>query len=116
MVPLRHPFNIALFASAVFAGAASAACYDDGGCSDKNLFDPKYLDDPVGGLNCEFLYEMRGEIFAEHHYCFQTPKAQAHWSNEGCVSSKADALGLNSFERRNVDMIFAAEKAKGCPE
>ena len=106
-----------VFASLVApAGLAQAACYDDGGCSDKSLFDPKSLNDPVGGPNCEFLYEMRGEIFAEHHYCFKTAKALANWSNAGCVSSNTDTLGLNAFERKNVDMIFAAEKGKGCAQ
>jgi hypothetical protein len=95
------------------SGAASADCYDVFGCSNRDLF---RLQDLTSGPNCEFLYTMRNTIYAEHHYCFKTPRAIATFGNAGCVSGDPNALRLNSVERSNAATILRAEHALGCPE
>jgi hypothetical protein len=95
------------------ATAANAECYDVFGCSDSSRF---RASDLMGGPNCEFLYTMRNQIYAEHHYCFHTPRAIATFGNAGCVSGNPNALGLNRFELGNAATILQAEHAMGCPE
>jgi hypothetical protein len=103
----------AFFALVVYGGAAAADCYDVFGCTDRNQF---RLSDLMSGPNCEFLYVMRNRIYAQHGYCFQTPRAIATFGDAGCVSGDANALGLSAIELGNATTILQAEQAKGCPE
>jgi hypothetical protein len=91
---------------------AIADCYDVFGCSNRDAF---RLADLLSGPNCEFLYQMRNGIYAEHHYCFRTPRAIASFGNAGCVSSDVNALGMSSLELANAGAILQAEKIKRCP-
>lgn len=102
---------VTLLALALSAGPAAASCYDVFGCSDQNVF---RLKDLLDGPNCEFLYEMRNGIFAEHGYCFSSERGIATFGNDNCRSSNVDALGLNRTERTNVSTIAEAERLKGC--
>src|SRR3569833_3109331 len=97
------------------AGAthATAECYDVFGCAARARF---RLDDLMSGPNCDFLYTMRNQIYADHHYCFRSARGQATFGNAGCVSANPEALGLNAVERYNAAVILRAERAKGCPE
>ena len=95
------------------AAQASAECYDVVGCADRARF---RLEDLMTGPNCEFLYTMRNQIYADHHYCFRTARGQATFGNAGCVSANPEALGLNAVERYNAAVILRAARAKGCPE
>ena len=83
------------------------------GCTDSNRF---RVSDLMAGPNCEFLYTMRNQIYADHHYCFHTPRAIATFGNAGCVSGNPNALGLNRIELANAATILQAEHAMGCPE
>jgi hypothetical protein len=94
------------------AGAASAACYPELGCTNVDRFQ---FEDLVSG-SCEFLYQLRNGIYAEHHYCFHTQRAIATFGNRGCISGNPNALGLNSAELSNATTILRAENARGCPE
>ena len=94
-------------------GSAAAECYDVFGCTDRDRF---RVGDLLSGPNCEFLYVMRNQIYAEHHYCFQTPRAIAAFGNQGCVSRNPNALGMSALELGNASTILQAEHAKGCPE
>ena len=94
-------------------GPAAAECYDVFGCTDRNLFK---MGDLTSGPNCDFLYTMRNQIYAEHHYCFKTARAIATFGNQDCVSGNPNALSLNSAERANAATILKAERALGCPE
>lgn len=110
--------RIALRAAAVAAltlacGAAAADCYDVFGCTDRSRF---RFQDLTSGPNCEFLYVMRNGIYAQHGYCFHTPRAIATFGNRGCLSGDANALGLNAIELANATTILSAERALGCPE
>jgi hypothetical protein len=98
---------------AVGGSAADADCYDVFGCSNRNAF---RLHDLVSGPNCEFLYTMRNAIFAEHHFCFKSPRAIATFGDQGCVTGNPNALGLNRIERANAATIHKAEQTLGCPE
>ncbi len=98
---------------AAMCGGAVAECYDVFGCTNRDRF---RLGDLTSGPNCEFLYTMRNQIYAEHHYCFQTARAIATFGNQGCVSGNANALGLNAIELGNAATILQAERAMGCPE
>ncbi len=104
---------LAVLAFCALAAPAAADCYDVFGCTDSNRF---RLGDLLSGPNCEFLYTMRNAIYAQHHYCFHTPRAIATFGNAGCVSGNPNALGLNTFELNNATVILQAEHAKGCPE
>lgn len=112
---MRRFVVFALAAGALLAGvvAAEAECYDVFGCAHVDRF---RLRDLVSGPNCDFLYTMRNQIYAEHHYCFHTPRAIATFGNAGCVSGDPGALGLNGVELANAATILQAENAKGCPE
>lgn len=103
----------AVFALIAFGGVAAADCYDVFGCTDRDRF---RVGDLKSGPNCEFLYVMRNGIYAQHGYCFQTPRGIATFGNAGCVSGDANALGLNATERANAATILQAEHAMGCPE
>ena len=96
-----------------FGGPAAAECYDVFGCSNVDRF---RLRDLESGPNCDFLYTMRNQIYADHHYCFKTTRAIATFGNEGCRTGNPNALGLNGVERANAVTILQAERALGCPE
>jgi hypothetical protein len=99
--------------SLVAASGAKAACYDVFGCTERDRF---RMSDLMSGPNCEFLYTMRNQIYADHGYCFKTARARATFGNAGCVTGDANALGLSGIERANAATILQAEKAKGCQE
>ena len=106
----------ALFLALAFmtsAGAARADCYDVFGCSDRDRF---HLQNLLDGPNCDFLYEMRNRIYAEHHYCFHTPRAIATLGNAGCLYRDVNLVPLNVIERDNAAIILRAEQMKACPE
>lgn len=98
---------------AAVCGGALADCYDVFGCTDRDRF---RLGDLTTGPNCEFLYTMRNQIYAEHGYCFRTARAIAAFGNQGCVGSDPNALGLSAIELGNAATILQAERAMGCPE
>jgi hypothetical protein len=105
--------GLSVLALLLAGGAATAGCYDVFGCSDRNRF---HMSDLMSGPNCDFLYQMRNGIYAEHHYCFHTPRAIATFGNAGCVSGNPNALGMSALELGNAATILQAEHAKGCSE
>lgn len=108
---------ISVLAATLLAAAASPAraeCYDVYGCTDRNYFDVRTLLSP--GPTCEFLYTMRNSIYAEHGYCFQSPRAIAAFGNANCRTSNPNALGFNRYESANASTILRAEQSMGCPE
>lgn len=113
--PATPPVRAFIASVALLAASspALAECYDVFGCSNRELF---RLSDLANGPNCDFLYTMRNTIYAEHHYCFRTPRAIATFGNQGCTSGDPNALGLNAVERANAATILKAERALGCPE
>ncbi|HLW89920.1 MAG TPA: YARHG domain-containing protein [Roseiarcus sp.] len=113
-MPLDYRILPPLVAALIaLAGPARADCYDVFGCSERNQF---RLQDLLAGPNCDFLYEMRNRIYAEHHYCFKTQRAIATLGNEGCLYSDVNQVPLNQIERNNAATILRAEQMKGCPE
>jgi hypothetical protein len=99
------------------AGAAAADCYDVVGCTNQNLFSYhyRYLVSRYGPT-CDFLYQMRNRIYAEHGYCFKTPRGIAEIGNRGCYLYDQGAVRLSRIEQSNVATIQGAERAKFCPQ
>jgi hypothetical protein len=111
---MRVSFLAALTgAVVVFVSGARADCYDVLGCADRNRFNFEQL---ANGPNCEFLYEMRNRIYAQHGYCFKTARAIATLGNEGCRYADINMVPLSGLERANAATILQVEHAKGCAE
>jgi hypothetical protein len=53
-------------------------------------------------------------IFDENGYCFQTAKAKAVFSNDGCQFTSMTAMPLNQYETANIQTIRQIEKQKAC--
>jgi hypothetical protein len=99
------------------AGPALAGCFDLLGCTDRDLFSKhfSYLASRSQGPNCDFLWQMRNQIFAEHGYCFRTARGISEIGNEGCRYNDLASVPLNAIERANVATIAQAERLKSCP-
>jgi len=109
---------IAAVATIGFAQPVLADCYDIVGCTDQDLFSKHYdyLASRSEGPNCEFLWQMRNQIFAEHGYCFQTERAISEIGNKGCRYKDLASVPLSSIERANIATIAKAEKLKSCTQ
>jgi hypothetical protein len=120
-LPSRARRWSAITAAAGLALAVStpvlADCYDLLGCSNHDLFSAHYgyLASVSGGPTCDFLYQMRNRIYAEHGYCFVTPRGISEIGNDGCHIHDQAAVPLSNIERSNVATIQRAERAKHCP-
>jgi hypothetical protein len=100
------------------SGSALAGCYDILGCTDRDLFSRnfEYLAAPHPiGPNCDFLWEMRNGIVAEHGYCFRSARGKETFGNEGCRYREAESMPLNWIEWANIATIRRAERLKSCP-
>jgi hypothetical protein len=91
-------------------GPALADCWDDIGCSDSDYYSKSDLRD----LDCDVLWEMRNEIYAENGYCFKTKKAIKFFGNDECEYDDAADIEFNKYEKRNISTIAAVEKSEGC--
>jgi hypothetical protein len=89
---------------------AAAACFEDIGCTDSQYFATPLL----FTLSCDSLWTARNFMYDEHGYCFQTARAQAVFSNEGCFVTDGASIAFNAFEVENIDRIRAVEREKGC--
>jgi hypothetical protein len=105
---------VVVVTSAMFGvGAASAQgpCFESGiGCTDDHNI-PKSI---LRTLSCDALWTVRNMMYDTKGYCFQTAKAQAVFSNEGCYVVNASLIPFNAYERGNIDRIAAVEREKGC--
>jgi hypothetical protein len=89
---------------------AAAACFEDIGCTNDQYFATPVL----FTLSCDALWTVRNFMYDEQGYCFQTARAQAVFSNEGCFITDGAAIPFNAFEVENIDRIRAVEREKGC--
>jgi hypothetical protein len=98
------------------AAPAHAECYDVVGCTDANNFARhyRYLASE-DGPSCDDLYRMRNQIYAEHGYCFVTPRGIDEIGNDGCYIHNQARVRLSYVERNNVAVIQRAEREKDCP-
>jgi YARHG domain len=106
------PLCAAVFAAALFASEpANAACFESGvDCTDDHNIPVPVLEQ----LSCDALWSVRNMIFDENGYCFQTAKALAVFSNEGCTYSSMASMPLNQYEIANIATIREVEKQKAC--
>jgi hypothetical protein len=98
-------------ALSMVAQAATAACYEDVGCTDKSRFDEAKLSQLA---SCDILFEMRNTVFKERGYCFKTPRAIEMFGNAGCQHDQITSVPLNDVERVNVATITRLEASKQC--
>ncbi len=104
-------FAATMAAAAAVATPAAAACFEGGiDCTDDHNI-PKDL---LRTLSCDSLWTVRNFMYDEKGYCFQTVKAQAVFSNEGCTVTNASLIPFNAYERANIDRIVSVEREKGC--
>jgi hypothetical protein len=102
---------VAGLASIATVGPAASACFESGvGCTHDHYI-PKAV---LHTLSCDALWTVRNFIYDEKGYCFQTAKAQAVFSNDGCFVTNASLIQFNAYERTNIDRIVSVEREKGC--
>jgi len=93
------------------ASSGNAACFESGvDCTDDHYIPAAVLQ----SLSCDALWTVRNMIFDENGYCFQTAKAKAVFSNDGCLYTSMAGMPLNSYETANIATIRQVEKQKGC--
>jgi hypothetical protein len=112
-LPRHASAGAAAFALFVMLGAppGSAACFESGiDCTDDHEIPASALQP----LSCDALWTVRNMIFDENGYCFQTARAKAVFSNEGCQYTSMAAMPLNAYETANIMTIREVEKQKGC--
>ena len=100
---------VALAAASLSASPASACCHLVD-CVENVYVKPYQLRDK----SCEILWILRNSIYDDAGYCFQTDRAKARFSNEGCRYTDQSEVPLNDYQRHNVGVIKAAEDRKGC--
>jgi hypothetical protein len=111
MMPGTRCVVVLTAALSMVAQAATAACYEDVGCTDSSRFDEAKL----GRLaSCDILFEMRNTVFKERGYCFKTPRAIEMFGNAGCRYDQIASVPLNDIERANVATITRLEASKQC--
>ena len=87
-----------------------AACYEELGCTDFDLFRPGTLRKG----SCSVPWELRNGIYKENGYCFRTARAISVFGHAGCAYDDVAAVPLNDVERRNIAAIRSVENSKGC--
>ena len=93
------------------APPGNAACFESGvDCTDDHDIPASVLQP----LSCDALWTVRNMIFDENGYCFQTAKAKAVFSNEGCQYASMAGMPLNAYETTNIATIRKVEQQKGC--
>jgi hypothetical protein len=89
---------------------AEAGCYEDIGCSDRDIMHV----DELKETSCSNLWHVRNEIYHENGYCFASDRGRRFFSNSGCTEQEQANLQLSAVERHNVEAIATAEIAKDC--
>ena len=105
-------FTLVAIGQLAGAAPAAAACYEDVGCTDRDIFPENQL---FRLAECEILWEMRNTIYSERGYCFQTKRAISAFGNRACQYNRAEDVPLNSAERANIATIQRVESRKRCP-
>jgi len=68
-----------------------------------------------GSETCDSLWYQRNLIYDRKGYCFQSPRGQAAFSNEGCTEGLAAGdIPLTDAESAEVQRLVARERALGC--
>src|SRR4051812_21987758 len=91
----------ALIAAMLIATPGNAGCYEDIGCSDKDLMRMEDLLE----ISCGNLWHVRNDIYDDNGYCFQTERGRAAFPNYDCAFDVMEDVPLNDIERHNVEAI-----------
>jgi hypothetical protein len=92
------------------ASPSLAACYEDIGCTDTDLFSRSDL----RRLSCDALWEVRNEIYFANGYCFKTERGLDFFGDEDCEHEEMGDVPLSRMEIRNIARISEVEKQKQC--
>ena len=65
-------------------------------------------------LNCRELWTERNSYYKKAGYCFTTPRAAAHFGNEGCQYKNVASIPLPRDVRSRITEINALERRQGC--
>jgi len=95
---------------ALATGPATAACYEEIGCTDSDQFSRPDLRDQ----SCDTLWEVRNEIYKEGGYCFKTSRAIDFFGNARCTTDNMNDVRMSRIERYNINQIVAVEREMGC--
>lgn len=93
------------------AAAQTGQCYEEIGCISSQNLNARALT----RLSCQALWEVRNRVYQDRGYCFQTERALAAFSNQGCRFTKDTQVPFNAYERSNIKAIRKVERSKGCP-
>jgi len=85
-------------------------CYEQIGCPHQRYF--KVAE--VRGISCQFLRDVRNQIFKQNGYCFRSGDAKRDYDNEGCKYANVADVPLNAFEKQNIAVIRQVEREKNC--
>lgn len=110
-VPLRY-FTLALIIAALHSIStqpARAGCHLID-CLENVDIKPADLK----GHSCEQLWILRNSVFHEQGYCFHSDKARKWFVGKDCKFDDIRLVPLNDYQRKNVEVVQAAEKDKGC--
>jgi hypothetical protein len=110
MTSVRIPVAAAVALTVLGPGTASAACFEDIGCTNAGVFSYPAL----RRLSCDSLWTVRNTIYYENGYCFRTSRGQAVFDNRGCSYNDAGMVPLNHYESQNISRIVRIEREKGC--
>lgn len=65
-------------------------------------------------MSCRQLWYERNAYYKARGYCFKTREAIQAFGNEGCYVDVESQIRFTPPERRQIDMIRAAERDRGC--
>lgn len=65
-------------------------------------------------MSCRQLWHERNSYYKARGYCFKTRAAIQTFGNEGCYVEVESQIRFTRDERRQIDMIRAAERDLGC--
>jgi hypothetical protein len=68
----------------------------------------------ISSLSCDRLWYERNRIYKDAGYCFHTQRGIRAFGNAGCQYDREGDVPLSAQDRRDVQMLVEAERAKGC--
>lgn len=103
------PVFLAAAAAAVMATPALAGCHLID-CVENVDIKP----DEIKSMSCDQLWLLRNSIYDDAGFCFASPRAAEHFSNQGCTYTDERLVPLNDYQRSNIQVFRDMEAKKGC--
>lgn len=109
MLSATASFLLAAAMAAAMTTTASAGCHLID-CVDNIDIKP----DEIKAMSCDELWLLRNSIYDDAGFCFASPKAAEHFSNQGCTYTDERLVPLNDYQRSNIQVFRGMEAKKGC--